>query len=238
MEAAYGTRQALAFVGVDDVFDRLTALGVEALSDRELVALVIHRGLDGTGAFGQAQALLDDYGSLKALSVVRPEELDSRPGIDSVQAAALVAAFQLSRRITFVQSEQLRSAADVAAAALPLLDGARQERLVVLVCDAGNRLRRTIKIAEGALDRSPVPVREILNSVLRHDGRAFAIAHNHPSGVAEPSDSDRRTTEAVKSAATIVGLRFLGHVVVTDSDWADAAKFTPAHRGPHSSPRV
>jgi DNA repair protein RadC len=208
---------------VEEVRDRLATLGVEALSDQELVALVLRCWADGRTALSQAAALLDDYGSLKALGTVRPEELDCRPGIDPEQAAALVAAFQLSRRITFVQSKQLRSPADVAAAALPLLDGVRQERLVVLVCDAGNRLRRTIRVAEGAVDRSPVPVREILNAVLRHDGRAFAIAHNHPSGVADPSDSDFRVSEAVKAAATVVGLRFLGHVVVTEGDWRDVA---------------
>jgi DNA repair protein RadC len=208
---------------VDEVLGRLELLGAEALSDRELVALVLRCGVSGTSALSQAHALLDDYGTLKALSTVRPEELDSRPGVGPVPAAALVAAFQLSRRISFGNPEQLRCAADVAAAARPLLDGARGERLVVLVCDAGNRLRRTIKVAEGAVDRSPVPVREILNAVLRHDGRAFALAHNHPSGQAEPSECDRRTTETIKAAATVVGLRFLGHVVVTDGDWKDVA---------------
>lgn len=198
---------------------RLELLGAEALSDRELVALVLRCGVDGTSALGQARSLLDDYGTLKALSTVRPEELDSRPGIGSVPAAALVAAFHLSRRTMFGEPEQLRCAADVVAAARPLLDGSRQERLVVLVCDASNRLRQTVKVAEGAVDRSPVPVREILNAVLRHDGRAFAIAHNHPGSSVEPSDADRRATDSVKAAATVVGLRFLAHVVVTDDGW-------------------
>ncbi|MCG3243507.1 JAB domain-containing protein [Mycobacterium avium] len=68
--------------------------------------------------------------------------------------------------------------------------------------------------------RSPiVPVREILNAVLRHDGRAFAIAHNHPSGAAEASDADRQVTASVRAAATTVGLRFLGHVVVANDRW-------------------
>lgn len=208
---------------MDEVLRRLALLGAEALSDRELVALVLRCSVEDAIAFDQAHALLNDYGSLRALSTVRPEELDSRPGIGPVSAAALVAAFHLTRRISTDEPEQLRCAADVVAAARPLLDGARQERLVVLICDAGNRLRRTVKIAEGAVDRSPVPVREILNAVLRHDGRAFAIAHNHPSGRAEPSESDHRATQAIKSAATVVGLRFLGQVVVTDSDWRAVA---------------
>ena len=90
----------------------------------------------------------------------------------------------------------------------------RRERVMVLVCDAANRLRRTVIVSEGSIDRSLVPVREILNAVLRHDGRAFAIAHNHPSGNPEPSEADRRATAEVRDAASVVGLRFLGHVVV------------------------
>lgn len=214
-------RTVVACVDMNEVLGRLARLGAEALSDRELVALVLRCSADG--ALRQADAVLDDYGSLRALSTVRPEELDSRPGIGPVSAAALVAAFHLSRRITTDEPEQLRCAADVVAAARPFLDGARLERLVVLVCDAGNRLRRTVKVAEGPVDRSPVPVREILNAVLRLDGRAFAIAHNHPSGRAEPSEADQRATEVVKAAATVVGLRFLGHVVVTECGWQAVA---------------
>lgn len=214
---------AVASSGVDEVLGRLAVLGAEALSDRELVALVLRCEAGGGNALSQADALLDEYGTLRALSSARSEELDCRPGVDPASAAALVAAFELSRRISTHQPELLRCAADVAAAVRPLLDGARQERLVVLVCDAGNRLRRTIKVAEGAVDRSPVPVREILNAVLRHDGRAFAVAHNHASGQAEPSESDFRATRAIKAAATVVGVRFLGHVIVTDCGWEAVA---------------
>jgi DNA repair protein RadC len=91
--------------------------------------------------------------------------------------------------------------------------------VVVLVCDAANRLRRTVVVSEGSIDRSLVPVREILNAVLRHDGRAFALAHNHPSGDPGPSDADRRATTEVRAAAGVAGLRFLGHVVVAAEGW-------------------
>lgn len=208
---------------MDEAARRLAALGVEALSDLELLALVVRPGINGDEAVDRASYLLNKFGSLKALSLARPEELEGHIGYDRRLATAIVAAFQLSRRISFDEPEQLRCAADVATAARPLLDGARQERLVVLVCDAGNRLLRTIKVAEGAVDRAPLPIREILNVVLRHDGRAFAIAHNHPGGTTHPSPSDRRVTDAVKAAAEVVGLRFLGHVVVTECDWQEIA---------------
>lgn len=74
------------------------------------------------------------------------------------------------------------------------LAGARRERVLVLVCDAANRLRQIIRISDGAVDRSLLPVREVLNAVLRHDGRAFALAHNHPSGDPTPSEADKRAT--------------------------------------------
>lgn len=128
-----------------------------------------------------------------------------------------MAAFQLGRRVGLDDTPHvLRSPSDVTEVARRELDGLRRERVLVLVCDAANRLRRTVIVSEGSIDRSLVPVREILNAVLRHDGRAFAIAHNHPSGSPEPSEADHRATVEVRDAASVVGLRFLGHVVVAN----------------------
>lgn len=203
--------------------ERLLARGADALSEQELVALVLRNGAPGKSALDLAGELIAEYGSAQALAAARPEELANRSGVGPAKAAALVAAFQLSRRSVRSDPVQLRSAEDVARIAQGELADARRERLLVLVCDAGNRVRRVITVSEGAVDRSMVPVREVLNAVLRHDGRAFAIAHNHPSGVVEPSDADRRATQAVKTAASAVGLRFLGHVVVAGSDWREIA---------------
>lgn len=201
--------------------ERLLARGAEALTERELLALVLRDGTRGLSALDLAAELLAEYGGLSALATARPEELASRKGVGAAKAAALVAAFQLSGRVESAGNEAvvLHSPADVARAARRDLDGARRERVLVLVCDAANRLRRTVVVSEGSIDRSLVPVREILNAVLRHDGRAFALAHNHPSGDPEPSDADRRATDAVKAAARVAGLRFLDHVVLTSDRW-------------------
>jgi DNA repair protein RadC len=195
--------------------ERLLRLGPQALSDRELLALLLRHGRRGESALDLATALLAEHGSLDALATARPEELATRSGVGAAKAATLVAAFQLRNR-TAVDDVPLvlRNSEDIAKAARKELSGLRRERVVVLVCDAANRLRRTVVVSEGAVDRSIVPVREILNAVLRHDGRAFAIAHNHPSGNPEPSEADHRATAKVRDAASVVGLRFLGHVVV------------------------
>lgn len=201
--------------------ERLLARGAEALTERELLALVLRNGTRGVSALDLAGELLAEYGGLGALASARPEELAARRGIGAAKAAALVAAFQLARRSGGPDDELvvLRSPDDVARAAGRELGCARRERVLVLVCDAANRLRRTVVVSEGSIDRSLVPVREILTAVLRHDGRAFALAHNHPSGDPDPSAADRRATEDVKAAAKVAGLRFLGHVIVAGAGW-------------------
>lgn len=201
--------------------ERLLARGAEALADRELIALVLRNGAPDTSALDLAAELLADFGSLERLAQARPEELAAKRGIGVAKAAALVAAFHLARRAeaSVAGPVTLRTAEDVARVATRELRGARRERVIVLVADAANRLQRTVVVSDGAIDRSLVPVREILNAVLRHDGRAFAIAHNHPSGDAAPSDADRRATADVATAARAAGLRFLGHVVVAGVDW-------------------
>lgn len=203
--------------------ERLAARGVEALTERELLALVLRNGTRAVSALDLAGSLLADYGSLTALAGARPEELATKSGVGTTKAAALVAAFQLGRRaVTEKQTLVLRRPHDVAEVARRELDGLRRERVLVLVCDAANRLRRTVIVSEGSIDRSLMPVREILNAVLRHDGRAFAIAHNHPSGDPEPSDADRAATCEVMKAAHAVRVRFLGHVVVAGRHWESA----------------
>lgn len=201
--------------------ERLLGGGPEALTERELVALVLRNGAVGVSALDLAAELLAEHGGLAALAAARPEELAARRGVGPAKAAALVAAFELGRRagVSAEAPVTRRSAEDVAKVAQGELAGARRERVLVLVCDAANRLRRTEVVSEGSIDRSLVPVREVLNAVLRHDGRAFALAHNHPSGDPEPSDADRAATEAVAAGAEAAGLRFLGHVVVAGGDW-------------------
>jgi DNA repair protein RadC len=210
--------------------ERLLARGPEALTERELLAILLRNGTRGLSAIDLAASLLSEYGSIRSLASARPEELAGRYGIGAAKAASLVAAFELARRADDChESRVLRSPEDVARVAQRELGGLRRERVLVLICDAANRLRHTVAVSEGSIDRSLVPVREILNAVLRHDGRAFAIAHNHPSGDPEPSAADEMATVEVRSAAKLVGLRFLGHVVVVGGEaWKAVALSDPS----------
>jgi DNA repair protein RadC len=202
--------------------ERLIARGVEALSERELIALLIRHGRSGESALDLAARLVTEFGGLGELATARLEDLVRRVGIGTAKAAGLVAAFELGRRIrTDRESLILRGPADLAEVAGPELSGLRSERLIVLVCNGANRVRLIERISEGSADRALVPVREILSAVLRHDGRAFALVHNHPSGDPTPSEQDKVATDQVDRGATTLGLRFLGHVVVAGGRWAE-----------------
>ncbi|WP_194834181.1 RadC family protein [Nocardia sp. XZ_19_369] len=212
--------------------ERLLALGPQSLSDVELLALLLRHGRRGASALDLAVELLVEHGGLAGLAAARPEELSRRAGVGVAKAAAVIAAFHLGSRARGGTDTlpRLGDAADVAAAARPLFTGARVERLLVLVCDAQNQLRQKVFVAEGAVDQVAVPVREILNTVLRHDGRAFAVVHNHPSGDPTPSLDDRRASTLLAEAARTVGLRFLDHVVIAGEAWASAPTLTLGHR--------
>lgn len=202
--------------------ERLVARGAEALNERELLALLLRSGAPGLSALDLAAELLAEYGSLNRLASAEPEELSNMRGIGPAKAASLIAAFHLGNRAEVEPAVPvvLRTVEDVVRVARQEIRQARRERVLVLVCDCRNRLLRRVIVSEGSIDRSLVPVREILNAVLRHDGRSFALAHNHPSGDPQASDADRRSTQAVASAAKVAGLRFLGHVVVTGDKWS------------------
>lgn len=204
----------------DSPSDRLTRSGLAALGAEELIALILQSGQSEQNGLETARRLAREFGSISTLARAGPEELTTLSGITPEQAAALVSSFRLARlAASDPVPPSLRSAADVAAVAMRELEGATRERAIVLICDAANHLRRVVPISEGSIDRTLLPLREILNAVLRHDGRAFAVAHNHPSGDPTPGPEDVQATDRLRAAAGTVGLRFLEHVVAAGNEW-------------------
>ena len=200
--------------------DRLIRCGVDALAAEELIALVLQRGRRGQDGLEIARRLTRELGSISRLARAGPEELTALSGVSPQQAAALVSSFRLARLATSEPTpSRLTSAADVAAVAMREIGDATRERAIVLVCDAANHLRQVVPISEGSVDRVFLPVREILNAVLRHDGRAFALAHNHPSGDPTPGHEDIQATKRLRAAAGTVGVRFLEHIIVAGKEW-------------------
>lgn len=121
-----------------------------------------------------------------------------------------------------MEGEVIASSADIARVAQARIGSARTEQVLALVVDGANRLRRAEVVATGSAKSCPLPVREILATVLRHDGVAFAVAHNHPSGDPTPSSADAEATEKIGAGASAAGLRFLDHLIVTRAGWCRA----------------
>jgi DNA repair protein RadC len=145
------------------------------------------------------------------------------PGLGEVTAARLVAALALPQRRTTVNTVTVTGPADLVPVFRPLLAGLPHERLAVAVCDRRTRVRAVRAVADGTTDACLLPVRDIVTTVLRHDGHAFGIAHNHPSGDPTPSRHDRDTTTHCRAAAQATGLKFLGHLVLGEHDsWESA----------------
>ncbi|GAA3426985.1 DNA repair protein RadC [Streptosporangium nondiastaticum] len=204
----------------DQPRERLLSNGATALADRELLALLIGSGSRGTNAVELASHLIAHCGDLRGLARSDAHRLMSVPGIGPAKAARVIAAFHLVRQ---AQSEperrRITCSGDLASVAAPLLRGLGRERVVVVVCDAGGAVTRRAVVSEGGGDHVPVSVREIVSTVLTSGGVSFGLAHNHPGGSLDPSPDDLEFTARLHEAAETVGLRFLDHVIVTDTAW-------------------
>ena len=200
--------------------ERLLREGSHALSDAELVAILLGTGGRGRNAVALAQDILARCGGVAGLARWSVPELARLDAMGPAKASRLVAALALAGRLGTPEAHpRLTDSGTIAAIAQARLTGGRVERLLVLVADSGLRLRHLDEAAKGGASGCGLPVREVLSAVLRHDGVAFALAHNHPGGDPTPTDADRAATQRVVNGASQVGLRFLDHVVVTDADW-------------------
>ncbi|GAA0623772.1 RadC family protein [Streptomyces crystallinus] len=202
--------------------ERLWLHGAEALADRELLALLLGSGIPGQDAVQLAGELLAAHGGLRGLAQADPQALVQFTGMGQAKAVRVAAAFQLARRLQnsdLHSPDRVTTTADLAAVTAPLLRGLRHERVIVVACDTSGKVLRIARLTDGATDRSLIPVRDTLALVLSAGASSFGVAHNHPSGNPEPSMADRQVTDRLRDAAQTVGLRFLDHVVVTDSVW-------------------
>ncbi|HEY0639835.1 MAG TPA: JAB domain-containing protein [Pseudonocardiaceae bacterium] len=203
--------------------ERLFQHGSATLSDSELVATLLSNGQKGATALEVAERLLRAVGGVPGLERQDPEVLFRRHGLSRVAVARLVAALALSSRRDPMGMVKVGRTADLVPVFRPILTGLRHERLAVAVVDRACRVLAVRAVTDGSTDGVFLPIRDIMAAVLRYDGHAFAIAHNHPSGDPTPSEQDRAASRRCAAAAETAGLRFYGHVVLGAQDtWASA----------------
>lgn len=199
--------------------ERLLQQGPEALSDAELLALLLRTGAAGEGVIDAAADLLRARGGLTGLArSIAPELLRSR-GVGPAKAASLLAAFELGRRIAgrrLREGTTFRDPADVFAHFHPRLRDASQERFAIVLLDGRHRVLREEVISLGTLTASLVHPREVFRPALRACAAGLILVHNHPSGDPSPSAEDREVTERLAAAGELLGVRVLDHVIVAE----------------------
>ena len=199
--------------------ERLLASGPEALSDAELLAIYLRVGMRGKSAVDLARDLLSAFGgNLAALAEAPLAELASVPGIGTAKAAQLKASFELARRAL---AQEMAARETVFSAPGKVRDWLRlrlatrpSEVFMALWLDAQNRLLRAEELFTGTLTQTSVYPREVVKAALACNAAAVILAHNHPSGVAEPSRADEMLTRSLKEALALVDVKLLDHFIV------------------------
>jgi DNA repair protein RadC len=197
--------------------EKLLALGPAALADAELIALLLRTGMKGTSVLQLAQRLLDEFKGLAGLLHARPDDLKRIKGFGPAKRAEMAAVVELARRSLAQELAQrpLFDAPDKVKDYLRLqLASLAYEVFAVLFLDAQHRLIRCEEMFRGTLTQTSVYPREVLKRALDLNAAAVILAHNHPSGVAEPSRADEFLTQSLKSALQQIDVRVLDHLVV------------------------
>jgi DNA repair protein RadC len=222
--------------------ERLAALGPEALSDAELVALLLRTGTAQRSARDAAQGLLRRYGGLRGLARAPLADLRGETGVADAKGATLLAAFELGRRVASLRlrrGDPIRSPADVHRHFHPLLRDAPHERFLVVLLDGRHRVIRPVLTSQGTLTASLVHPREVFAPALREPAAAIVLVHNHPSGDPTPSREDHEVTARLAAAGELLGIPVLDHVVVAEQGYVslrDSGSFVPEDKKP-GSPR-
>lgn len=207
--------------------ERLIRQGAAALSDAELLALFLRTGIAGRSAVELGRELIAAYGGLAKLFCTSAEDLCRTKGIGPAKAALLHAAVELARRALAEEmrtGDSLGSPAAVRDYLRLTLAHRPHEVFMVVHLDAQNRVIAAEELFRGTLTQTSVYPREIVKQVLARNAAAVILAHNHPSGVAEPSQSDQALTEALRRALALVDVRVLDHFIVAGGRWTSFAE--------------
>lgn len=205
--------------------EKLLKKGATALSDAELLALVLRTGdaAAGRSAIDLGRELLARFdGNLRVLAQAELHELQQVKGLGLAKAASIKAAFTIGSRFQARRLETLErftSPAQVFDFFHHELRDSRKELFLTLLLDGKNRITRKVEVSVGSLNQSIVHPREVFAPAVRESAAAVIFIHNHPSGDPAPSREDREITRRLKEAGEILGIRVLDHIIIGDGSY-------------------
>jgi DNA repair protein RadC len=197
--------------------EKLMSKGPESLSDAELVAIFLRTGVRGSSALDIARELLVRFGSISALFAADEQALRTTAGLGGAKFAQIAAVMEIARRALREKLDRgsaLSSPHSVRDYLRLKLQERPYEVFVGVFLDAQNRVLAVEELFRGTLTQTSVYPREIVKRALQHNAAALIFAHNHPSGVAEPSRADEALTQALKQALALVDVKVLDHFVI------------------------
>lgn len=197
--------------------EKLLTLGPAALADAELIALLLRTGLRGTSVLQLAQQLLDAFGGLQGLLQASAADLKRIKGLGPAKRAEITAVMELARRSLaqrLAQRTVLSSPQEVKDFLRLQLAHEEHEVFAVMFLDVQNQLLQFEPMFRGTLSQTSVYPREIVKRALAVQASAVILAHNHPSGIAEPSRADEFLTHSLKQALALIDVRVIDHLVV------------------------
>lgn len=206
--------------------ERLLSNGPDSLSDAELLAIFLRTGTLGKSAVDLARDLLERFGSLRGLLAAPREGFCQAPGLGDATYAQLQAVLEMARRHLYEQLDRgapLNSPAETEHYLRARLRDYPYEVFAVLFLDNRHRVLAFEELFRGTIDGASVHPREVVRRALEHNAAALILCHNHPSGVAEPSRADRRITDRLREALSLIDVRVLDHLIVGDRDCCSMA---------------
>ncbi|MCP4285457.1 MAG: JAB domain-containing protein [Gammaproteobacteria bacterium] len=207
--------------------EKLLARGANALSDAELLAIFLRTGVRGKSAVSLARDLLLEYGNLRALLAADHRTFCASHGLGNAKYAQLQAVLEMAKRHQreiLAREDALTSPALTQAYLQARLSDYPHEVFACLFLDNRHRVIDYEELFRGTIDGANVHPREVVRRALHHNAAALILAHNHPSGVAEPSEADHRITHRLRDALALVDVRVLDHVVVAAGTFVSMAE--------------
>lgn len=207
--------------------ERLLAYGAKGLSDAELLAIFLRTGVRGQSAVELARGLLARFGSLRRLLAASREDFCTAPGLGDAKYAQLQAVLEMGQRHLgerLLRGGPLTSPKETADFLTSRLRDYAFEVFAVIFLDNRHRVLAFEELFRGTIDGASVHPREVLRRALHHNAAAVVLSHNHPSGVAEPSQADCRITERLRDALAMVDVRVLDHLIIGDGSCCSLAE--------------
>lgn len=203
--------------------EKLIQLGPEAITNAELIAILLGHGTAKFNVLELAKKLLRDFNSLESLSNASLEEIQQVPGIGPAKAVTLLAAFQLNRNLLKQKAENeivsFRNPDQVAKIYQPILGSLHKESFFVVLLNSAMKRILDFEVSRGTLDASLVHPREVFNVAVRNLAKGIIIMHNHPSGELKPSEEDIKTTEHLVQSGRILEIPVYDHLILSENSY-------------------